>query len=285
MSVLAVANQKGGVAKTTTALSLAATLAKRGKRILLVDMDPQGSATAASGIEPTSVELRGPAPGEGEATLYDALLRLAVGDASATLPIQRIEFNKQVSWDLAPANIDLSAVEMEPYEDDDEMPGVRFPAHPAINPRLMLDRLLEPLRQSYDGIVIDCPPTLTVLTYMCLVAADAVLIPVVPDYISSRGLGQLIDTIRYVRRRRLNPRLTIAGVFFTRVQTSYYAEDTIAQVREFCRGQGVPALASEIPATIKVAESHDRVKPMGLGSSSADRAYRELVAELGRWFE
>lgn len=183
MKTIAVANQKGGVAKTTTAHNLGAALAGMGKRVLLADLDSQASLTISVGLEPLEMPL----------TMVDILKKDAVpaGDC-----VRRVREN----LDIIPSIIDLATVEMEMLS--------------RASRERILERALRPLRGSYDFIIIDCPPQLSILTINALSCADGVVIPVKTDYLAYRGLTQLEDSVEEVREL-INPGVRVLGVIAT----------------------------------------------------------------------
>lgn len=183
MKTIAVANQKGGVAKTTTAHNLGAALARMGKRVLLADLDSQASLTISVGLEPLEMPL----------TMVDILKKDAVpaGDC-----VRRVREN----LDIIPSIIDLATVEMEMLS--------------RASRERILERALRPLRGSYDFIIIDCPPQLSILTINALSCADGVVIPVKTDYLAYRGLTQLEDSVEEVREL-INPGVRVLGVIAT----------------------------------------------------------------------
>ena len=181
--VLAVANQKGGVAKTTTAVNLAALLAEEGKLVLLADMDPQGNATSGAGIEKA----------KGMRCIYDLLIN--------DYPIEKVYHSTSVTGlTILPATIQLAGAEVELV--------------PLVNRERLLKNALSEARAQFDYIIIDCPPSLGLLTLNALTAADGVLIPVQCEYYALEGLGQLINTIELVKKH-LNPQLEIFGTLLT----------------------------------------------------------------------
>lgn len=183
MKTIAVANQKGGVAKTTTAHNLGAALAGMGKRVLLADLDSQASLTISVGLEPLEMPL----------TMVDILKKDAVlaGDC-----VRRV----REKLDIIPSIIDLATVEMEMLS--------------RASRERILERALRPLRESYDFIIIDCPPQLSILTINALSCADGVVIPVKTDYLAYRGLTQLEDSVEEVREL-INPGVRVLGVIAT----------------------------------------------------------------------
>jgi chromosome partitioning protein len=182
--IIAVANQKGGVGKTTTVINMGAVLAAKGYRTLLVDLDPQAALTAAYGVNPLELER----------SVYHLLL---AQELNADNVLRRAI---RPNLDLLPANLDLAGAEVELIAQ--------------IGREYLLQEVLEPLRPRYDFMVIDCGPSLGLLTINALTAADEVLIPILCEYLALRGMGILFDTIKRVRQRT-NPRLTILGIVVT----------------------------------------------------------------------
>ncbi len=218
--VIAVANQKGGVGKTTTAVNLAAALAHLGKRVLLVDMDPQGNATVSLGIDKDALE----------ASVYDVLTgETHLADARA---------HSDAGVDVLPANGDLTAAEVDLLEE-------------ALGPT-RLRALLAPVRDEYDAIVIDCPPTLNMLTLNALTAADGVLVPVQCEYFALEGLSALMDTIETVQQR-LNPDLKIDGL----LRTMYDRRNNLANdvSNELVAHFGLKVLTTIVPRNVRLAEA------------------------------
>lgn len=247
--IIAVANQKGGVGKTTTAVNLSACLAETGKKVLLVDIDPQGNAT--SGLGKTK--------GDGS-TVYDVL----IGECEAKDAIVDTGFG---TLSLIPTAIELAGAEIE-------LVGVD-------NREQLLRRALEPVAEAYDYILIDCPPSLSLLTINALTAAQTVLIPIQCEYYALEGVGQLVNTIKLMRKK-LNPDLGIEGILLTMfdARTNLCAQ-VVQEVRSHFAQE---AFETMIPRNVRLSEAPSYGVPIHLYDSrcSGTQAYRDLAKELIR---
>jgi len=243
--VIAFANQKGGVAKTTTTLNLAAAFAEEGHRVLCIDMDPQGNLTMSQGIDPDTLEK----------SMYDVL----VYDVSIREVVRRREV------DVACASIDLA--------------GAEIAMSTKIGRERSLDKALKPIKDDYDFICIDTPPSLGLLTVNALTAADKVIVPVQCEYLSMRGLIQLQNTLEMIREN-LNPDVDIAGILPTMVDTrTLHAKEAIEILEE---NFGDRVFGARIRKTIRFAEAP--VKGMSVlkydPTGAAADAYRQLAREV-----
>jgi len=219
--VLAVVNQKGGVGKSTTAVNLSAALGEAGKKVLLVDMDPQGNATSGFGLMKSGRDL----------CIYDALL----GEASFA---EMMETHTRFPIDVVPATIQLAGAEVELVN--------------AISRETRLKGLIDPERSKYDYIIIDCAPSLGLLTVNALTAADGVFIPIQCEFYSLEGLSKLLDSVRLVKRH-LNPTLEVFGVVMTMYDgRTRLAGQVVDEVREFF---GDTAFQTLIPRSVRISEA------------------------------
>ena len=245
--IIAVTNQKGGVGKTTTAVNLSACIAALGKKVLLVDIDPQGNAT--SGLGQTGAE---------GGTIYDVL----IGETAAADAVVATGFGP---LDLIPTAIGLAGAEIE-------LVGVE-------NREKLLKSALEPLRDDYDYIFIDCPPSLSLLTLNALSAADSVLIPIQCEYYALEGVGQLVNTVKLIRKK-LNPGLSVEGILLTMFdgRTNLCAQ-VVQEVRTHFREE---AFETMIPRNVRLSEAPSYGLPIHLYDArcSGAKAYQELAQEL-----
>jgi len=245
--VLAIANQKGGVGKTTTSINLAASLALVGRRILLVDLDPQGNATMGSGVDKRTIS----------PSVYDVLL--------GTVPLSSARRETAAHYDLIPANRELAGAEVE---------LVNLP-----NRENRLREALKELAQAYDFVLIDCPPALNLLTVNGLCAAHAVMIPMQCEYYALEGLSDLVQTIKKVRSN-LNPALEIEGL----LRTMYDPRNMLAhQVSEQLQHHfGEKVYRTVIPRNIRVAEAPSHGMPVITldRQSKGALAYLALAGEM-----
>lgn len=246
MTIFAVANQKGGVGKTTTVVNLGAYLGALGSRVLLVDCDPQANTTNGLGLRPST------------GGLYDVL-------AGAVPVPDAVEHTSTRGVDLLPATVELAGAEVELLEEE--------------HPEQLLREALDEVRRSYDYILLDCPPSLGLLTVNALVAADAVLVPVQCEYLALEGLARLTTTIERVRAQS-NPRLRIFGL----VMTMYDSRTNLShQVAEEVR-RHYPTLTFEtvIPRNVRLSEAPSfgqtilDYDPLSRGAE----AYQELAMEV-----
>jgi chromosome partitioning protein len=244
---IAVANQKGGVAKTTTVASLGVALAELDRRVLLVDLDPQACLTFSLGVDPEGLEL----------SLHDVLMERV----AAAMAVQKTSDGV----DLLPSNIDLTGSEIK--------------LHERARREYLLRTALEPIADGYDHILIDCSPSLGVLTLNALTAADDVLIPLQCETLSHRGVGQLLDTIHEVQRLT-NPSLTVLGVLPTLFDgRTTHSRAVLADVQT---RYGVRVLEPPIARSVRFAEA-PAIGQSILATSASSKgaeAYRELARRL-----
>ncbi len=251
--VVAVCNQKGGVGKTTTTINLGAALAEQGRRVLLVDFDPQGALSVGLGIQPHDIDL----------TVYNLLME------QGTTPYDVLRKTQVDGMDLVPSNIDLSGAEVQLVHE--------------VGREYVLGGALEPIMGDYDVVMIDCQPSLGLLTINALASADGVLIPLECEYFAMRGVALLQETIEKVSRL-LNPKLQIDGLLGTMYDSrTLHTREVLTNI---VNGFGDKVFHTVISRTVKfpdatvAGEPITRFDPGSMGASS----YRELAKEvLERW--
>lgn len=246
--IIAVANQKGGVGKTTTAVNLSACLAHIGKKVLLVDIDPQGNATSGVGVE----------KGDVDECIYDIL----VEDLEATQVIRSTSVER---LDVLPSTIQLSGAEIELV--------------PTISREVRLKRALDSVSANYDFIFIDCPPSLGLLTINALTASDSVLIPVQCEYYALEGLSQLLNTVRLVQKH-LNTDLEIEGVLLTMLDArTNLGIQVIEEVKKYFREKVFNTI---IPRNVRLGEAPSHGKPIIIydAKSRGAEVYVDLAKEV-----
>lgn len=246
--IIAIANQKGGVGKTTTSVNLGAGLAQVGKKVLLVDIDAQGNATTGVGIEKSELDQ----------CIYNVL----VEDADVQGAIQKTATE---NLDVLPATIQLAGAEIELV--------------PTISREVRLQRALQPIRDEYEYIIIDCPPSLGLLTINALTAADSVIIPVQCEYYALEGLSQLLNTVRLVQKH-LNKNLAIQGVLLTMLDArTNLGIQVIDEVKKYFRDK---VYRSIIPRNVRLSEAPSHGKPIMQydAKSRGAEVYLDLAEEV-----
>ena len=247
---IAIANQKGGVGKTTTSINLSASLAAKGKKVLMIDTDPQGNATSGFGIDKNDLE--------------DTIYELILGECSVQDCIIK-DVIPGVS--VLPSNVNLAAAEIELIGVDKK--------------EYILKKEIDWVKDSYDFIIIDCPPSLSMLTVNALAVANSVVIPVQAQYLSAKGLEQLLGTIAKVRRQ-INPKLTIEGILLTMVDNrTNYAKEISGIIRE-TYGHRLRIFNTEIPRSVRAEEMSAEGKSIFAHDPKGKvaAAYRELTKEV-----
>lgn len=246
--IIAITNQKGGVGKTTTAINLSACLAEAGQRVLTVDFDPQGNTTSGLGLE----------KGNLDNTVYELLMGECTVD-------QCIRQSVQERLDVMPSDIDLSGAEIELIGMEDK--------------ESILKKNLELIGEQYDFIIIDCPPSLSLLTINALTAANTVLIPIQCEYYALEGLSQVLKTVELVKKK-LNENLDVEGVVFTMYDSrTNLSLEVVENVKEHLNENIYKTI---IPRNVRLAEAPSYGMPINMyaGRSSGAESYRLLAAEV-----
>lgn len=246
--IIAVANQKGGVGKTTTTINLSACLAEKGKKVLTIDIDPQGNTSSGLGVDKNSLE--------------NTVYQLVIGAS----PIEDcIIDNLFESLSILPSNVNLAGAEIELIGIDER--------------EFILKKHIEKIRNNYDYIIIDCPPSLNTLTVNAMTTADTVLVPIQCEYYALEGLTQLIHTINLVKKR-LNPNLEIEGVVFTMFDArTNLSLQVVENVKENLK-QNI--YKSIIPRNVRLAEAPSHGLPINIYDprSAGAEGYRDLADEV-----
>lgn len=246
--IIAITNQKGGVGKTTTSINLASCLAEAGKQVLLVDIDPQGNSTSGVGVDKNNVEN----------TIYEMMIgECKIKDCLIQTDIERLT--------LLPSNVNLSGAEIDLIGIDER--------------EYILKKNIEQIKNNYEFIIIDCPPSLSMLTVNALTAADTVLVPIQCEYYALEGLSQLIHTINLVKKR-LNPTLEIEGVVFTMYDArTNLSLEVVENVKDNLKQNIYKTI---IPRNVRLAEAPSHGIPINIydSKSAGAESYRLLAEEV-----
>jgi chromosome partitioning protein len=246
--IIAISNQKGGVGKTTTAINLSAFLALEGKKVLLIDIDPQGNASSGIGIERSKIEKN----------IYDSLIN--------QVPVQEVLVPSQIeNLDVLPSTLQLAGAEIE---------LVNY-----ISRENRLKQLIRPIKEKYDYIIIDTPPSLGLLTLNALNAANSVIIPVQCEYYALEGIGQLLNTITLVKEN-LNPNLSIEGILLTMYDVrNNLSKEVVEEIDKHFHGSIFQVI---IPRNVRLSEAPSYGQPIVIyeAKSRGSQAYQRLAQEV-----
>lgn len=246
--IIAMCNQKGGVGKTTSSVNIAGALSEYGRKVLVVDFDPQGAATVALGVNANQVEN----------TIYTALFNPHMDVHTV------IQHTRFPNLDVIPANIDLSAAEVQLVTE--------------VGREQVLASVLRKVKDEYDLILIDCQPSLGLLTVNALTAADGVIIPVAAEFFALRGVALLMDSIEKVKTR-INPNLEVYGVLVTMFTHTLHADEVLQRIYEAFPGK---VFHSVISRSIKIADASVAAKPISMYAPqhATAKEYREVAREI-----
>lgn len=259
-TILAVTNQKGGVGKTTTALSLGYGLSEQGKKTLLVDFDPQGSLTVCLGNDDTDI-------------ITNNISKLMSMQMTDSLPLNKKDFiMHKDKLDYIPCNIELSATEVSLVN--------------AMSREHQLKLILEDFKKDYDVIIVDCSPSLGMLTINALTAADKVIIPITCEYLSAKGLELLLKNIIRVKKF-LNPNLDVAGIVLTMVKSNTNLAKDVTALIQKAYGSNINIFTSQIPASVKMSEAsmHNKSIYEYQPNNKVALAYKQLTGEISKIIE
>ncbi len=256
MAIICIANQKGGVGKTTTAAALSQGLSEYRQRVLLIDWDPQASLTISLGINPDSLKR----------TVYDVLVATIRGSDGPTIH-DVIVHTDNPDVDLAPANIELSQAELD-------LVG-------AFTREMMLKEILQTVHPRYNYILVDCLPSLGLLTINALSAADRIIIPLQADFLAMRGVGLLLNTINRIKAK-INPDLEIAGILLTMTNSRTLHSREVTEVTRKAFGDSIKVFETEIPHSVRFKEAPAAGESILTYAAKSDgaNAYRSLTKEV-----
>ena len=249
--VIAIANQKGGVGKTTTAINLSSCMAETGKKVLIIDLDPQGNTTSGLGIDKNNVE----------STVYEVML----DECSIKEAIKKVDIDGVDNLSIIPANVNLAGAEIE-------LLGIK-------DKEFILKNAVDYIADDYDYIFIDCPPSLNMLTVNAMTTADSVLVPIQCEYYALEGISQLLHTIDLVHSR-LNSKLKINGVVFTMYDgRTNLSNDVVASVKD---NLNTKIYKTIIPRNVRLAEAPSHGLPINIydPKSAGAESYRNLAKEI-----